>query len=181
MVVDAVLKYDLRSVGKAENVSLIKNNYLLGSICGKGMESVSIALKKDELKKTLKKYGRNCIIKLESNSGESYEVIVKAVQSKNYDYHHVDFQKVAFTDLIKADVTVKYIGVEFLQPKRLILNRIADTVPVSGLPLDIPHFVEYDVSNVNAGDNIYVNDLVFAEGIKPEVDENHMIGSIIAV
>lgn len=183
MAVDAVLKFDLRKKSKAENIRLMKNGYLLGSIYGKGIEAVSIVIKKDEFKKTFKHYGRNCVLQLVNQDQLSYEVMVKDIQTnpKNYDYYHVDFQRVVFTDNIKAEVPVKYSGSEFLQAKRLVLNRLIDVIPVSGLPQDIPHVIEFDLSNLNAGDNILVSDLKFGEGIRPEIDDNQLIASIIGV
>ena len=181
MAVDAVLNYDIRSNSKSERRKLKSNGYILANINGKGMDSIAIVVKKDEFMKTYKSYRRNCVIRLEGKELDSHEVMVKAVQvdPKTYEYHHVDFQKVAFTDPIKADVSIKYIGTEYLQPKRLILNRLTDAVPVSGLPQDIPHEVEYNVSELNLGDNIYAGDLKLPEGIKLELDEKTLIGSII--
>jgi large subunit ribosomal protein L25 len=183
MSVDAVLKFDIRSNSKAENNKLAKDGYLLGNINGKGMASVAIALKRDEFKKTIKKYGRNCVLKLENQEQQGHEVMVKAVQvnPKDYEYYHVDFQKVIFTDMVRADVAIRYKGSEFLQAKKLILNRLVDTIPVSGLPQDIPHIIEFDLSNSNAGDNITIADLTFPEGIKPEAEDQQLIGSILGV
>ncbi len=181
MSVDAVLKYDIRSNSKPENSRLTKDGYLLGNINGKGMDSIAIALKKDEFKKTVKKYGRNCVLKLEDQDQQSHEVMVKAIQvnPRDYDYYHVDFQKVLFTDAVKADVAIKYKGAEFLQAKKLILNRLVDSIPVSGLPQDIPHVIEFDLSNSNGGDNITVADLTFPEGIVPEWEAQQLVGSIL--
>jgi len=181
MAVDAVLNYEIRSNSKAERSKLLSKGYILANINGKGMDSIAVVVKKDEFKKTYKSYGRNCVIRLEGKELDSHEVMVKAIQfnPKTYDYYHIDFQKVVFTDFIKADVSIKYIGTEYLQPKRLILNRLIDAVPVSGLPQDIPHDIEFNVSELNLGDNIYAGDLKLPEGIKLEMDEKTLIGSII--
>lgn len=183
MAVDAVLGFKVRSNTKPENIRLMNDGFLLGNISGKGIESVSIVVKKDEFKKTYKKHGRNLVLKLESPDQNNYEVMVKAIQTnpKSNDYHHVDFQKVVFTDAIKAEVAVKYTGTEFLQPQKLVLSRLVDVVPVSGLPQDIPHVIEYDLSKSQAGDNIFAGDLTLPEGINLELDEKQLIGSIIAV
>jgi large subunit ribosomal protein L25 len=183
MAVDAVLKFDVRQNSRAENNRLIKGGFLLGNINSKGNESVAVAIKKDEFKKTYKKYGRNCVLKLEDQDQQSFIVMVKAIQTnpKDYEFHHVDFQKVVFTDIVKADVSIKYTGVEFIQAKRLVLNRLVDAVTVTGLPQDIPHVIEYDLSNSKAGDNILIGDLTFPEGIKPEAEDKQLIASIIEV
>ncbi len=176
------LAFDNRGkISKGEKKLLQKNGYLIGNINNRGDESIAITLKKDEFKKTLKKHGRNCVMKLVSPDQNSYDVMVKEIQvnPKDYDYHHVDLQQVSLNEVVKADVAVKYIGTEFLEGKRLVLNRLMDLVPVLGLPNDIPDSVEVDVSNLNSGDNIYVGDLKFAESIKLEIDNKLLVGSII--
>lgn len=176
------LAFDKReNMTRGEKKELLKKGYLIGNINSKGAASMAITLRKDEFKKTLKKYGRNCVLKLVSSDQNSLDVMVKDIQvnQKDYDYHHVDLQQVSLNEVVKADVAVKYIGTEFLEGKRLVLNRLMDIVPVLGLPKDIPDTVEVDVSNLNSGDNIYVGDLKFAEGITLEIDQKQLVGSII--
>lgn len=176
------LKFENREIiSKSEKKTLVNNGYLIGNINSKGADSIAIALKKDEFKKTLKKYGRNCVLKLVSPDQKSYDVMVKEIQvnQKDYSYYHVDLQQVALDEVVKADVAVKFIGTEFLEGKRLLLNRLMDLVPVLGLPHDIPDTIEVDVSTLNSGDNIYVGDLKFAENISLEIDTKLLVGSII--
>ncbi len=181
MSVDAVLEFNIRSNAKSENNKLTKDGYLLGNINGKGIESIPISVKRDAFKKTIKKYGRNCILRLENQDQQGHEVMVKSIQlsPKDYEYHHVDFQKVIFTDKVKADVGIRYTGAEFLQAKKLILSRLTDVISVWGLPQDIPHTLEFDLSNSNVGDNITVADLTFPEGITPDAEGSQLIGSIL--
>ncbi|HHV10363.1 MAG TPA: 50S ribosomal protein L25 [Clostridiales bacterium] len=183
MAVDAVLKFEARSNSKNENKRLIKEGFLLGNVNCRGLDSVAVAVRKEEFRKVYKKYGRNCILKLEGEDQQDFEVMVKAIQTnpKDYDYQHVDFQKVLFTDAVKADVAIRYTGIEFLQAKRLVLNRLFDVIPVVGLPQDIPHVIEFDLSNAKAADNILVGDLAFPEGITPEMDKKQLIASVIEV
>lgn len=168
------------NVKKSENKRWMRNGYLIANINGKGMASIPIVIKKDEFRKVLKEYGKNCVLKLKGNSQE-YDVMVKLIQTdpKNYEYHHVDFQRVLLTERIKAEVSIKYLGVEFLEAKRLVLNRLVDAIAVSGLPQDIPDMIEYDVSKLKAGDNIYIKDLTLSKELKLEMDDDQLIGSII--
>lgn len=178
----AVLNYDMRDkVTKSENKALMKNGYLLANINSKGEKSVSIVLKKDEFRKTLKQHGRNAVLKLEGKDNKNFHVMVKDIQTnaKDYDFHHVDFQQVQLTEKVRAEVALKYTGTEFLEAKRLILNRLLDTIPVSGLPQDIPEVIEHDVSKLESGSNILVKDLNFHNDITPELEGDQLIGSII--
>lgn len=178
----ATLKFNLRrEVNKAENKKLIRDGYLIGNLNSRNADSLPIAITKNEFRSALKANGRNCVFKLEGPDQKSYDVMVKAIQVKpgSYEYHHVDFQHVLLDERVKANVAIKYTGTEFLEAKRLILSRLMDSIPVSGLPHDIPETVEFDVSTLEGGANIFVNDLKFAEGIIPELDGQQLIGSII--
>lgn len=178
----ATLEFILReNLDKAEKKKLMKNGYLIGNINSKGNPSIAIALKRDAFRKTLKTYGRNAVLKLVDQKQKNYNVMIKSIQvdPKDYSYHHVDFQQVDLTEKVKAQVALKYTGLELLESKRLVVNRLVDTILVSGLPQDIPDSIEFDVSNLKAGDNIFVSDLQLIEGIKPELDQQLLVGSII--
>ena len=177
----AALKFEVRKeLTKGEKRRYHKNGYIIGVINRKGEESIPIAVKMDEFRRIIKQNGRNAILKLYDSDNNSYDVIVKTIDTANlnYEYLHVDFQKVSLNEEIKVDVALKFIGTDLLTSKRLVLNRFMDTIPVSALPQDIPDFIEVDVADKNDGDIIYVKDLVLAKGLTVEEDSERMVASI---
>ena len=157
----AALKFEVRKeLTKGEKRRYRKNGYIIGVINRKGEESIPIAVKMDEFRRIIKQNGRNAILKLYDSDNNSYDVIVKTIDTANlnYEYLHVDFQKVSLNEEIKVDVALKFIGTDLLTSKRLVLNRFMDTIPVSALPQDIPDFIEVDVADKNDGDIIYIKD-----------------------
>ena len=109
----ATLKMEIRKeVNKRENKRLLNNGYIIGVNNQKGMDSVPIAVKRDEFRRVLKENGRNAIINLQDSDKNSYDVMVKTIEYSplKYEYHHVDFQKVSLTEEIKVDVALKFIG-----------------------------------------------------------------------
>jgi large subunit ribosomal protein L25 len=177
----ATLKINVRkNVSKAENKKLRKDGYLIGNISRKGMDSVAIAVKKDEFRKAIKTYGRNAVLSLVSDDNTTYSAMVKEVfvSPPAYDYSHVDFQQVSLTEEVKAEVAIKFTGTEFLEAKRLIINRIMDTFLVKGLPQNIPDEIEIDVSKLGGGSTLTVGDVNLPEGITTELEANQMILSI---
>lgn len=180
MVVTAVLKIEVRKeVSKKDNKKLLNDGYIIGVINHKGMDSIPVAVRKDEFRRVLKDNGRNALLKLQDSDNNSYDVMVKTIELSpmKYEYHHVDFQVVSLTENIKVDIALKFTGVEFLETKRLILNRQMDTIQVSGLPQDIPDTIEVDVSDKNSGDSIFVSDLKFDNGITCEVDPTQLVAN----
>ncbi|NLK99939.1 MAG: 50S ribosomal protein L25 [Clostridiales bacterium] len=177
----ATLKVEVRKeVSKKENKKLLNNGFIIGVINQKGLESIPVAVKKDEFRRALKDNGRNAIFKLEDSDKNSYDVMVKTIDltPMKYEYHHVDFQKVSLTEEIKVDVALRFIGSDLLKQKRLILNRQMDTILIAGLPQNIPDAIEIDVTDSGNGDSIYVSDLKLAEGLSTDIDPTQLIASI---
>ena len=177
----AIMNIETRtSTSKGANKLLRKNGYLPGNIFGRGVESISIAVKKDEFKKTLKEYGRNAVFKLVAPNKEAYTVMTKDIQVAPIlnEIAHLDFQVVSLSEETKQNVAIRIIGAEFLESKRLLLNSHVDTISVIGLPHDIPHEIDIDVSNMESGDSILLKDLKLPEGITSDNDPELKIISV---
>ena len=163
-----VMKAEIRQeVTKGNKKKLRENGFIPGIISGKGMESIPVAVKKDDFRKCLNTYGRNAIIKLNNSDGKSYNVMVKEFQTSPliYEIIHIDFQKVSLSEEIKAQVSIKIVGQELIEAKRMVLNRQLDTILVSGLPQDIPDDIEIDVSNLSSGSSIKISDISLPKGL----------------
>lgn len=177
----AKLKVEVRKeVSKKENKRLQNNGYIIGVINQKGLDSVPVAVKKDEFRKVLKENGRNAILKLQDSDKNSYDVMVKTIDLSpmKFEYVHIDFQKVSLTEVVKVDVALRFIGTDFLKPKRLILNRQMDAIIVSGLPQDIPDSIDVDVTTCEDGDSIYVSDLTLGKGITTDINPTQLVASV---
>lgn len=168
------------NTSKGANKLLRKNGYLPGNIFGKGMESISIAVKKDEFRKSLKEYGRNAVFKLVDSNNEEYTVMAKEINVAPLvnEISHLNFQLVSLSEAVKQDVSIKIIGTEFLESKRLLLNNHVDSIPVFGLPHDIPHELDIDVSTMESGDSILFKDIKLPEGITSDIDPELKILSV---
>lgn len=176
----AELKVVTRRSNKKERNSLRNEGYLLGSINGKDTESLAIAVKNDEFRHALNKYGRNSVFKIETSDNQSITAMVKDIQIGHLglELQHVDFQRVSLTEEIKTEATIKLIGQDILDGKKLIVNRQVDILTVSGLPQAIPDSIDIDLSNAKDGDVISVSDLIVPEGIVIEHESELVILSV---
>lgn len=177
----AIMNIETRiNTSKGANRLLRQNGYLPANISGKGMNSIAIAIKKEAFKKMIKEYGRNAVIKLVTQDDASYTVMTKEVSIAPVinEISHLDFQIVSLTEEMKQAVPIKVIGSEFLEAKRLLLNIHMDEILVSGLPHDIPHEIEINVSDLKSGDSIAFKDLILPEGITFEYDLEQKIASV---
>lgn len=177
----AILNIEKRtSTNKGANKLLRRNGYLPGNISGKGVESISIALRKEEFKKSIKDFGRNAVFKLVVANDEAYTVMAKDIQVAPVinEIEHLDFQLVSLSEEINQEVAIKTIGTEFLELKRLLLNNHVEVLTVNGLPHDIPHEIEIDVANMESGDSILFKDIKLPDGITSETDPELKIISV---
>lgn len=178
-VINVILRTSTR---KGDNNRLKKEGYLLGNIVGKGVESISIAVKKDEFLRLIKKEGRNAVLKLMVDNGEKYTAMVKEIQLEpiKSEIIHLNFQIVSLTEKIKQDVTIKIIGTDLLESKRLMISSSVDTILAEGLPQDIPDEVVIDVSSLEAGGSIEFSDIKLPEGITCGIEPDQKMVTVIA-
>lgn len=147
------------------------------SISKKGMESISVKLKQEDLLKSLSKYGRNCLLNLKLDGHENITAIVKQM---NYspvkrDLLSVDFQQISLTEEIKVNLDIRLIGRESVEFKRLLVIQQMDQIPVKGLPQDIPDFIEIDVTGLDADDKITIGDVRYPNGIEPDTEDDKIV------
>jgi len=171
---------DRSVIGKTSKTELKNKGLLLGSICKKGTESVSILMKKDEFKKAIHSNGKKAVFKLVVDKGNTYTVMVQAIQYTPMlnEYLHIDFQQVSLSETVKSEIPVIFIGSDLLEAKKLLLNRQLETVSVSGFPQNIPESFSVDVSSLRAGNHITVGDIVFPENITSELPAETVIMTV---
>ncbi|MDD3308243.1 50S ribosomal protein L25 [Acetobacterium wieringae] len=151
--------------------------YVPGAINRKGLESVSVKIKNDELMKNVLKYGKNYLFTLDLEGQESYDVLIKEMQHSpiKRELLNVVFQQVSVTEKIKFNLNLKIVGKEALEFRKLHVVQQMEKILVSGLPQDIPDFIEIDVKDLNLDDKICVGDLKFPEGIETEFEADKIV------
>lgn len=176
-----VIKGEKRAdTNSSANRRLRKSGYLPASIFGKGIESASVVVKKDEFVKVLSKFGRNSVFKLDISGDTAHTVIVKEIQNDpiGKGYLHIGFQQISLSEEIKTDVSIRILGSESIEAKRLVVIHQMSTISVKGLPQNIPDVIEINVSNLQAGENVNVGSIKFPEGIVSENDPKQVVVSV---
>lgn len=176
-----VLNIETRTnTSKGANKLLRQRGYLPSNIFGKGTESVAITVKKDELIRALKVNGRNAVFKLVTAENVEYTAMVKEIQIKPLvnEVAHVDFQQVSLSEKVKMDIAIRLEGTDFLESKRLLVNRHIDLIPVSGLPQAIPDELVIDVANLKSGDSILFKDIKLPSGVTSDLEAELIVLSV---
>lgn len=156
---------------------LRKIGYIPGAINRKGLDSVSVKIKKDELIKNISKYGKNYLFTLNLGEQEAHAVMINEIQHSPIkgEILNVVFQEVSVTEQIKFNLNIKIIGKEELELKKLHFVQQMDKILVTGLPQDIPDFLEIDVTDLNLNDKICVGDIKYPKGIESEIEADKIV------
>ena len=126
---------------------LRKIGYVPASISRKGMDSISVKVKQDELLKSLSKYGRNYLFEIALDGEEKITAMVKKMEYSGLkrELLSVSFQQISLTEEMKANLDIRVIGKDSVEFKKLLVIQQLDQIPVKGLPQAIPDYIEIDV------------------------------------
>jgi large subunit ribosomal protein L25 len=162
----------LRTVyGKGESRRLRMNNFTPAVVYSGGNDALALQFDAAMLYKSLFDiHGRNAVITLNVDGDEKGEryVLVKEVQKNpvterlvHVDFHEIDLQKPAeFKVPLKYKGTAK--GVDL--GGDLLVAR--NSVRLRGCPLDIPDFIEIDISQLERGEKVTLGDLPAPEKVE---------------
>ncbi|HAQ41530.1 MAG TPA: 50S ribosomal protein L25 [Clostridiales bacterium] len=172
-----------KTVNTRASRKLRKNGYIPASVSCRGKESISVAVKADELRKSLNSHGRNALFRFSLDNDNSTIGMVKEIQLSPVkgEMLHVDLQQVSLNEEIKADLSIRFKGLEALEFKKLMALPQMDEVRVKGLPQDIPDEIVIDVSNIEGVENIALADVDLPKGIVPEISLDQCVVSIVEI
>ena len=172
-----VTKRELKTKGQMND--LRKSGILPASIYSRGEDSLNISVNRIDLLKLLSEHGKSSVLNLKLGS-KSYNVMVREMQTQplTFDCIHVTFQHVFLDEATKAEVPLQAHGLDEITRKGFEFVQQLDMIPVTGLPNEIPSDISIDVSEMEAGDTMYVRDITFPKGIVTDMEEDRVVFSV---
>jgi len=176
------LEAKTRPSGKAS--VLRRQGVVPGVVYGPAIESTPIAIARRDLLVLFSQITRSSRITLKvegDGKPREMDVFLKVI---DYDPItdepvHVDFYHPEPKHPLKLSVPTKIVGEAKGTKSGGILNVQFRTIPVHGLPKDIPHLITIDVSDLDVGDSIHVSDLDFGK-VEPMLPPERVIVTVIA-
>jgi len=139
------------------------------NLYGARITSTAIQADTRELKKVLTQVGRSKPLQLSFLNGDQHTVFVRDINLHpvSGEILHVDLFRVEESSLVRVEVPIRLIG-ESLAVRNagglLVQNTL--TVILEGKPLEVPEFLNVDISVLNTfEDSIRVSDLITSDGI----------------
>jgi len=119
-------------------------------------------------------------LKKESFHGSIMEMEVAGKSSnvllRDYQMHpfkqlvlHIDFQRVEADTVLHMKVQLHYSGEEespAFKVDKCLITHVANVIEVACLPADLPEFIKVDLSGLQKGVSLHVNDIALPKGVK---------------
>ena len=171
--------------GKEGARKLLSRGKVPGIMYGKGLATRSIEFDRRDLEKFLSVARRGTVIvrmnvRDEAEAKESYAVLKDIQTNPRTDrVIHVDFYEVAFGKKFRIEVPIRIKGKAAGIEQGGIVEQVTRSLEVECLPANVPEFLEMDVTPLEIGDSLHLEDVKFPEGVQPL--EKDMTTTIVSV
>ena len=173
--------------GKGATHRLRRSGYAPAILYGQKSEPIALAMEAKTLTRDLLRlHGHNVVVSLdiEGEKGKKkHHVLIKDVQTDPItdSVLHVDFLEIDMNNEIVLDVPVVYTGTAKGVDMGGILNIMAQTVKIKGMPLVIPDEITVDVTPLEVtGHGITCADLAIPDNVTLEDELDKVCVSVVA-
>ena len=119
----------------------------------------------------------------DSASGDSWtaQVVIREVQKHPYKHFlkHLDFWELPAAKEQIVRIPIEVTGESPGVKGGGVLQMVVRDIPVFCLPTDIPSFIELDISKMELGDSIRIQDIELPEKVSHSTEENYAVISIV--
>jgi len=180
-----VLSAEIREgIGKEKAKKLRLKGMIPAIFYGPRSQTIPLVIDSKELAQALQtEAGENVLIDLDIRKGTQSDrkvVMLKDIQidTLRRGTLHTDFYEVAMDEMVIVEVPVHLIGKPEGTKVGGILEQVRRTIQIQCLPGDIPKSIDIDVSSLNIGDSIHVQDLS-VEKAKIISDTNFTVATVV--
>ncbi len=173
--------------GKGATHRLRQSGYAPAILYGKKSEPIALAMETKTLTRSLLQLlGHNVVVTLDiegEKGNNKHHVLIKDIQTDPVTdtVLHVDFLEIDLDKEIVLDVAVVYTGTAKGVDLGGILNIMAHTVRIKGLPLDIPDELFVDVTELDVTSHgITCADLTIPGNVTLEEELDKVCVSVVA-
>jgi large subunit ribosomal protein L25 len=160
-----------------------RNGKIPGILYGPKVQPVPLELDKKTFSTRLAGVEGSHLVRLKSQAPALAD---KVALLKEMQYHpisgeviHADFYEVDLKATIQVRVPLHFIGKAAGVVRGGILQPVVREIEVECLPLDIPEFFDVEVSALDIGDSIHIEDLRMPEGVTAVFDSNVTLVTVV--
>ncbi len=183
MADDVILNASPRNAGGKGPAGRVRREGLVPAVVyGLDADPVSVSVGERELSRIFAgASGLNTLITLKVD-GASQLTLARQVQRHPVKgtLMHVDFVRVRADQTIQAEIPVQLTGSAEGAQRGGVLEQLVHTLTVEARPADLPPVIEYDITELQIGGQIYVRDLAIPAGVTVLQNADDMVGQISA-
>jgi large subunit ribosomal protein L25 len=175
------LKADIRiSSGNGPARTLRREGKIPAVLYGPGKEAILLSVDIKDLGKGLKtgKGGHPLFkLKIQDNQKSNRSAMLRELQTHpvSQKYLHADFYEIAMDRKITVSIPIVAIGTAKGVEDGGILQLIRREVDILCLPMEIPEAIEVDVSHLEIGDSVHLNEISLPGDIELTDDSNYTV------
>jgi large subunit ribosomal protein L25 len=172
------------TTGKGAAKKMRREKNIPGVFYGPDSKPVMLSFKDGDLRKILKSAASENIImglQLETAKGtETKMVMLKELQSDPLkdSYIHADFYEISMDKEITLNIPLILVNTPVGVTNGGILQAVRRELTISCLPDNVIESIEVDVSGLDIGESLHIEDLVFPEGIVTS-QEGHLTVAVV--
>lgn len=162
---------------------LRRSGRLPGILYGPKTEPVALQLNTKEFSTLIAGVEGSHLVRLKSGTTALAD---KVALVKEMQYHpitgdvmHADLYEVDLTAKIEVNVPLHFVGKAAGVVRGGILQPVVREIRVECLPLDIPEFFEVEVSGLDIGDSVHVEDLTMPENVRAIYESNFALVTVV--
>jgi len=149
-------------------------------VYGLGEDTISVTVPARELTHILAS-GANTLINLKLD-GDSALTLARQVQRHptRGELVHVDFVRVRTDVAVSAEVPLHLVGEAAGARDGGVVEQLLFALPIQAMPQDIPHELEADISHLEIGDHIRLEEVTLPPGVTTELEPETLVVQVAA-
>jgi large subunit ribosomal protein L25 len=170
-----------RTTGSPEARRIRRTGNVPAVVYGHGTESRPITVDAHDLQLALHtEAGANALINLEIDGEKPLLTMARVVDKHPFrnEYRHVDFVAISLDEKLSFEIPIHFEGTPIGVIEGGVFSPRRTTVDVLTLASTIPDFVELDVSGVQMGESLRIEDLPQLDGVEYPDDPEAVIMSV---
>lgn len=178
------IQADAREAGNKNKARRLRRaGKIPGVLYGPKTQAIALEIDKKDFSNRVAGLEGSHLVRLRSASSALADrvALVKDVQ-----YHpitgevvHTDFYEVDLSATIQVHVPLHFVGKAAGVVRGGILQPVVREIEVECLPLDIPEFFNVDVTALDIGDSVHVEDVAMPSGVTAIYDSNFALVTVV--
>lgn len=171
--------------GKSAVRSLRKQKNVPGIVYGPKMDPLMLSVDMFDLDKVVRENGYSGVflkLAVDGDSKRARTVMLREVQMDTFalNYFHVDFQEIDMDTELTVTVPVEAVGeCKAVKDEGAFLQLIRRELDVICKPSDTPEVIEIDISGLELGDSVHVEELDLGENIQIPFETNFTVLTVV--